>query len=166
MIALPRDAANATPIVSSAFPRKRFPRSARVRTRAEYTSVFNGARRVSDPLMTLHWLNGDSPPRLGLAVSRKVDTRAVGRNRIKRVLRNATRHLRSCLAGGDYVIVARAAAKTASNQQIHEAFERLLRRAGALPPAGVSGTMPPREGVGPFPLNAPEAASGRAEPAC
>jgi ribonuclease P protein component len=166
LIALPLDAATATPIVSSAFPRKRFPRSARVRTRAEYSSVFNGARRVSDPLMTLHWLKGDNPARLGLAVSRKVDTRAVGRNRIKRVLRNATRHLRSCLAGGDYVIVARSAAKTASNQQIHEAFERLLRRAGALPPADMSGTMPPREGVEPLPLNGPEAASGRAEPAC
>lgn len=166
MIALPLPAANANPIVSSAFPRKRFPRSARVRTRAEYTSVFNGARRVSDPLMTLHWLKADSPARLGLAVSRKVDTRAVGRNRIKRVLRDATRHLRPCLAGGDYVVVARSAAKTASNLQIREAFERLLRRAGALPAAGANGTMPPREGTEPLPLNAPEASSGRAEPAC
>lgn len=110
--------------------------------------------------MTLHWLKGDTPARLGLAVSRKVDTRAVGRNRIKRVLRNATRHLRPCLAGGDYVIVARAAAKTASNQQIHEAFERLLRRAGALPPAGMSGTMPPREGAEPLPLNTPGTSPG------
>jgi len=166
LIALPRDAAIATPIVISTCPRKRFPRSARVRTRAEYTTVFNGARRVSDPLMTLHWLKGDSPARLGLAVSRKVDTRAVGRNRIKRVLRDATRHLRSCLAGGDYVIVARSAAKTASNQQIREAFERLLRRAGALPVAAAGGTMPPREGAEPLPLNGPDASPGRAEPAC
>ena len=57
--------------------------------------------------MTLHWLKGDSPARLGLAVSRKVDTHAVGRNRIKRVLRDATRHLRAGMAGGDYVVVAR-----------------------------------------------------------
>jgi len=166
LIALPLIAATANPIVSSAFPRKRFTRSARVRTRAEYSTVFNGARRVSDPLMTLHWLKGDSPARLGMAVSRKVDTRAVGRNRIKRVLRDATRHLLPCLAGGDFVIVARSAAKAADNQQIREAFERLLRRAGALPPAGVGGTMPPREGVNPLPLNAPESSSGGAEPAC
>ncbi|MBD9536161.1 ribonuclease P protein component [Stenotrophomonas sp. MH1] len=152
--------------MSSAFPRKRFPRSARVRTRAEYSTVFNGARRVSDPLMTLHWLKGDAPARLGMAVSRKVDTRAVGRNRIKRVLRDATRHLLPCLAGGDFVVVARSAAKTASNQQIREAFERLLRRAGALPAAGADGTMPPRKGAEPTPLNAPDASSGRAEPAC
>ncbi|WP_313255816.1 ribonuclease P protein component [Stenotrophomonas sp.] len=152
--------------MSSAFPRKRFPRSARVRTRAEYSTVFNGARRVSDPLMTLHWLKGDAPARLGMAVSRKVDTRAIGRNRIKRVLRDATRHLLPCLAGGDFVVVARSAAKTASNQQIREAFERLLRRAGALPAAGADGTMPPRKGAEPTPLNAPDASSGRAEPAC
>lgn len=167
MIALPLSAANANPIVSSDFPRKRFPRSARVRTRAEYSTVFNGARRVSDPLMTLHWLKGETPARLGMAVSRKVDTRAVGRNRIKRVLRDATRHLLPCLAPGDFVVVARSAAKTADNQQIREAFERLLRRAGALPPAGEGGTMPPREGVNPLPsLNAPETPSGGAEPAC
>ncbi|MGR4895753.1 ribonuclease P protein component [Stenotrophomonas sp. LARHCG68] len=152
--------------MSSAFPRKRFPRSARVRTRAEYSTVFNGARRVSDPLMTLHWLKGDAPARLGMAVSRKVDTRAVGRNRIKRVLRDATRHLLPCLADGDFVVVARSAAKTASNQQIREAFERLLRRAGALPASGADGTMPPRKGAEPTPLNAPDASSGRAEPAC
>ncbi|TDB27655.1 ribonuclease P protein component [Stenotrophomonas sp. ATCM1_4] len=163
---MPLSAAHATSIVSSAFPRKRFPRSARVRTRAEYSTVFNGARRVSDPLMTLHWLKGDAPARLGMAVSRKVDTRAVGRNRIKRVLRDATRHLLPCLAGGDFVVVARSAAKTASNQQIREAFERLLRRAGALPAAGADGTMPPRKGAEPTPLNAPDASSGRAEPAC
>lgn len=159
-------AATATPIVSSDFPRKRFPRSARVRTRAEYTTVFNGARRVSDPVMTLHWLKGDTPARLGLAVSRKVDARAVGRNRIKRVLRDATRHLRPCLAGGDYVVVARSAAKAATNLQLREAFERLLRRAGALPPAGQGGTMPRREGAEPLPLNAPGSSSGRDEPAC
>jgi ribonuclease P protein component len=116
--------------------------------------------------MTLHWLKGDTPARLGLAVSRKVDTRAVGRNRIKRVLRNATRHLRPWMAGGDYVVVARSAAKTASNDQINDAFERLLRRAGALPVVDASGTMPPPEGAEPFLLTVPEPRSGRAEPAC
>ncbi len=116
--------------------------------------------------MTLHWLQGDTPARLGLAVSRKVDTRAVGRNRIKRVLRNATRHARPWMAGGDYVVVARAAAKTASNEQIREAFERLLRRAGALPVLAATGTMPPPEGVRPLPLTEPEPRSDRAEPAC
>ena len=163
---MPHDAAPAIVIVSTDDPRKRFRRSARVRTRAEYSSVFDGARRVSDPLMTLHWLKADTPARLGLAVSRKVDVRAVGRNRIKRVLRDAMRHLRSEMAGGDFVVVARSAAKVAENPQIREAFERLLRRAGALPVAGVGGTMPPRKSAESPSLNASGKSPGPAEPAC
>jgi ribonuclease P protein component len=116
--------------------------------------------------MTLHWLKGDTPSRLGLAVSRKVDTRAVGRNRIKRVLRNATRHILPWMAGGDFVVVARSAAKNASNQDIHQAFERLLRRLGALPVVNADGTMPPPPGLEPLPLTASDPRSDRAEPAC
>ncbi len=160
---MPHSAADAILTVSSSDPRKRFPRSARVRTRAEYTTVFNGARRVSDPLMTLHWCQGDTPARLGLAVSRKVDPHAVGRNRIKRVLRDATRHLRPCLKSGDYVVVARAAARTASNATLRQAFERLLRRLGALPMPGADGTMPPPGGIAPS-LSEPAPDAGPAEP--
>ena len=123
-------------------PRARFPRSARVRLRAEYALVFEKGRRSADPLFALHWLAGPQPPRLGLAVSRKVDPRAVGRNRIKRVLRDTTRRLRPQLAGGDYVLVARPAAGRAGNAQLVEAFVRLLRRAGALPGPATDGTMP------------------------
>lgn len=163
---MPHDVAAATVSVESDDPRKRFPRSARVRTRAEYSAVFDGARRVSDPLMTLHWLKAEHPARLGLAVSRKVDGRAVGRNRIKRVLRDAMRHLRPMLGTGDYVVVARAAARTADNSQIREAFTRLLRRANALPATGVGGTMPPRDSAEPSSMNASGNPPGPAEPAC
>lgn len=145
-------------------PRKRFPRSARVRTRPEYSAVFDGARRVSDPLMTVHWLRGDNPARLGLAVSRKVDLRSVGRNRIKRVLREAMRHLRPQLAGGDIVVVARAAARQASNEQIRQAFERLLRRAGALPRLADGATIAPPGDPAPQPVNVPAVQPGRVEP--
>ncbi|WP_372017168.1 ribonuclease P protein component [Pseudoxanthomonas sp. 10H] len=123
-------------------PRARFPRSARVRLRAEYAAVFEQGRRIGDPLLGLHWTSGPQPPRLGLAVSRKVDPRAVGRNRIKRILRETTRHLRPQLAGGDYVVVARPAAGSAGNAQIIDAYLRLLRRAGALPVPAAGGTMP------------------------
>ena len=119
-----------------------FPRSARVRASADYARVFEQARRTSDPLMSLHWLPGDGASRLGLAVSRKVDPRAVGRNRIKRVLREATRRLRPQLAGGDYVVVARVAARSASNAQLEQAWLKLLQRAGALPHPVGDGTLP------------------------
>lgn len=118
------------------------PRSARVRTRAEYDRVFGDGRRNADPLMSLHWLRSDVPARLGLAVSRKVDPRAVGRNRIKRVLRAEFRKLRMLLPSGDYVLVLRPAARTSEAAALRTAFSSLLRRAGALPPAQAGGTMP------------------------
>jgi ribonuclease P protein component len=118
------------------------PRSARVRQRAEFDRVFADGRRNADPLLSLHWLRSDTPARLGLAVSRKVDPRAVGRNRIKRILRAEFRTLRNQLPAGDYVLVARPAARGCEPKALRAALASLLRRAGALPAAGVGGTMP------------------------
>ena len=120
-----------------------FPPAARVRTGAEYARVFEQSRRTSDPLLSLHWLAGDAPARLGLAVSRKVDPHAVGRNRIKRVLRDQFRRLRAHMPSGDYVVVARAAAAKADNARLRETFLRTLVRAGALPASAATGTMRP-----------------------
>lgn len=119
-----------------------FPRAARIRASADFARVFEGARRTSSPELSLHWLRDGAPPRLGLAVSRKVDPRAVGRNRIKRQLREGFRHLRGQLAPGAFVVVARAPARTMPNDALRASFEALLRRAGALPPTDPTGTMP------------------------
>lgn len=118
-----------------------------MRAKAEYTRVFEQGRRVSHPLMTLHLLADDAladyrGARLGLAVSRKVDGRAVGRNRIKRALREQFRMLRGQLAPGAYVVVARAGAREADNDGVRAAFVSLLQRVGALPPPTLTGTMP------------------------
>ena len=121
----------------------RFPKAARVRAKAEFGRVFEAGRRTAEPLMALHWLADAAPARLGLAVSRKVDPHAVGRNRIKRTLRDAFRHQRPRLAGGAYVVVARAGAARADGPALRLAFERLLHRAGALPLPSSAGTMRP-----------------------
>ncbi|MGN6513270.1 MAG: ribonuclease P protein component [Lysobacteraceae bacterium] len=128
--------------VSFPTARARFPRTARVRARAEYARVFDAGRRCQHPLLALHVLADDQPARLGLAVSRKVDTRAVARNRIKRVLRDHFRHLRAQLPPGAYVLVARAPAARATGPALRAAFDELLRRAAALPPPAPVGTMP------------------------
>lgn len=116
--------------------------SARVRAKAEFTRVFEGGKRHAHPLMALHLLRGGDGARLGLAVSRKVDPRAVGRNRIKRVLRDAFRHQRAQLPDGAYVVVVRSGARTVPAAQLCAAFASLLQRAGALPPPAMTGTMP------------------------
>ncbi|MGV8922234.1 MAG: ribonuclease P protein component [Thermomonas sp.] len=122
-----------------------FPRLARVRAKAEFDRVFGEGRRVADPLLSLHLLVDPQPARLGLAVSRKVDPHAVGRNRIKRVMRDAFRQTRGQLAPGAYVLVARVPAGKAENADLRAAFLRLLQRAGALPVSPMGGTMPPEK---------------------
>ncbi len=114
-----------------------------MRAKAEFDRVFGEGRRVADPLLSLHLLADREPARLGLAVSRKVDPDAVGRNRIKRVIRDAFRKSRSQLAPGAYVLVARAPAGKAANDVLRAVFLRLLQRAGALPVPPMDGTMPP-----------------------
>lgn len=121
---------------------QRLPRQARVRARADFDRTFADCRRTAAPELALHWRRDDAPARIGLAVSRKVDRRAVGRNRIKRALRECFRRLRHELAGGDYVVVARSAAASCDGPALQRAFEQVLRRAGALPVPDTAGTMP------------------------
>ena len=113
----------------------RFPRAARVRARADFDRIFKQGRRVALPVLALHWQAGEVDARLGLAVSKKVDPHAVGRNRIKRVLRDTFRHRRAELAGGDYVVVARVGAARCSGNELRTTFIALLSRAGTLPAA-------------------------------
>lgn len=119
-----------------------FPKQARVRARADFDRVFKQARRTASPLMALHWLDDATPPRLGLAVSRKVDRTAVGRNRIKRALREQFRQLRTQLRPGAYVVVARAASAGATSAALRAGLLAVLARAGALPRPASDGTMP------------------------
>lgn len=133
-----------------------FPRQARVRARAEFDRVFAHGRRTASPLMALHWHDDGAPPRLGLAVSRKVDRTAVGRNRIKRQLREQFRQLRPALRPGAYVVVARAPAARATGPALREGLQALLRRAGALPVPAADGTMPGSPAAAPTRPSAPD----------
>lgn len=117
-----------------------YPKTARLLRPGEFRRVFDTGRRVAAPALAVHW----SPalaPRFGIAVSRKVDPNAVGRNRIKRVLRESFRTLRARLAPADYVIVARVQASKLDNAALRACFLEVLQRAGALPQAPPAGTM-------------------------
>jgi len=65
---------------------------------------------------------------LGLAVSKRVDKRAVGRNRIKRVIRESFRHHQSQLTGLDLVVIARAGAARADKAELSAALATLWQR--------------------------------------
>src|SRR5207245_8860033 len=91
-----------------AMPRHTFPKTRRLRSREEFSAVYDAKMRESrGPLMIYARPNGQPFPLLGLSTSRKVGT-AARRNRIRRLLREAFRHLQHDLpAGYDLLVVVR-----------------------------------------------------------
>ncbi len=91
----------------------------------EFKRVFKKPFVSTDPCFkVLVRLNHESNSRLGLAVSRQVDKKAVGRNRIKRVVRESFRHhiffQKACL---DIVILPRRETAMMSNQQLFQSLQ-------------------------------------------
>lgn len=80
-----------------------FEGSARLRQASDFSKVFSNPIVSSDSyfrVLARHSERGCS--RLGLAVSRKVDKRAVGRNRIKRIVRESFRQrVDACSQAGE-----------------------------------------------------------------
>ena len=71
----------------------------------------------------LYKKNGGHEARLGLAISKKHCRSAVGRNRLKRLVRESFRLNRADLAGLDLVVLNQAPATQASNKAL---FDSLL----------------------------------------
>ena len=107
-----------------------FPRRSRLLKPAEFKNVFDRPVVSSDRLFKVFARTGSSCDiRIGMAVSRKVDSRAVVRNRIKRVIRESFRRTypvggRGTLPGKDIVIVASPAAATAAGQTLRKSLSR------------------------------------------
>jgi len=109
-----------------------FPATVRLKTRSEFLEVQkNGRRLQTDKFLVLALPRPGRPTRLGITVSRKV-CGAVGRNRIKRRLREAFRRGRARWSDGwEIVIVARRECVGATYAEIATALGRAL---GRLPP--------------------------------
>ena len=90
-------------------PRQGLPRSRRILDAAAYSAVFKHRCTTHDAFFKVFSApNQLSHARLGLAVSRKVSTRAVVRNRIKRQVRESFRRHQDVLIGLDIVVVSQS----------------------------------------------------------
>ncbi len=68
--------------------------------------------------------NGEQKGRLGLAISKKNCRLAVGRNRLKRIVRESFRQHGEDLKGLDVVVLNQPAAKLASNNALFDSLEQ------------------------------------------
>jgi ribonuclease P protein component len=113
------------------------PPAARMRRRADFTSVMKSGSRAGRPLISGHLLiepEVDRPALVGFVVSRAVGS-AVVRNKVKRRLRHLVRSHLGSLPGGSLLVV-RASPRAAAACQADLAADldlvigALLRRQG------------------------------------
>lgn len=104
----------------------------RLRDEGEIGAVLRGRRQHAGHLAVVHVREDrdDGPPRVAVVASRRVGS-AVARNRAKRLLREASRHVRWC-EGTDVVLVARAACAGSMMQPVRDEVEQLAGRLGVL----------------------------------
>lgn len=102
-----------------------------LRSRLDFTALQSDARSRIDPVLVLRYRpNGLDRTRYGISTSRRTGS-AVVRNRIRRRLRTLLAALAGRVsAGWDVLIIARPPAAQASQAQLGEVLERLLRQAG------------------------------------
>ena len=91
---------------------------------ASYSRVFKKAGRSKDKLFTvLYRSNSMTGARLGLAISKKNCKLAVGRNRVKRLIRESFRKHQGELAGIDIVVLNQAGTHKANNAALFDSLE-------------------------------------------
>lgn len=106
--------------------RKRY----RLRTDAQFKRVRGAGRSWANPLAVLYVLpNEEGVTRVGFSVGKRVG-KAVTRNRVKRLLREAVRvRLPVITPGYDLVFIARSPIVDAPFSEVDGAVDELLRRA-------------------------------------
>ncbi|MGH8274863.1 MAG: ribonuclease P protein component [Gammaproteobacteria bacterium] len=92
--------------------------------RAEFDRVFGSGQRIRTRHFTLIAVRTGGAPRLGIAVGRRYATRAVARNRMKRLIREVFRHAEP--APFDIVVTVRPDASRVQNRELAAELARSL----------------------------------------
>ena len=107
-----------------------------LRRRADFEQVFVSGQFVGGRSLALRFVaRAEGPARVGFAVGKRLDRRAVVRNRVRRRLREALRPV-EIRDGYDVVVLARRSAQTEAFAVLREDARALLGRAGLLAEGG------------------------------
>lgn len=103
-----------------------------LRRRADFEQVFASGAFVGGRSLAVRVLSrGEGPTRVGFAVGKRLDKRAVIRNRVRRRLREILRQL-ELRDGYDVVVLGRRAALTADGPTLRADVLAVCERAGLL----------------------------------
>lgn len=106
-----------------------YSRELRLLTPGDFQAVFNNAVPAVSPHITLLGRqNNFNHPRLGMAIPKKHIKRAVGRNRIRRVVKELFRHQQHLLPAIDVVVIAKKGIADLSNQELNKILVKLWQK--------------------------------------
>lgn len=106
-----------------------FPRELRLVTPSQFSRVFDHpVKAVSDHITILAKFNNLDNPRIGLTIAKKKEKTAVGRNRIKRIIRDSFRLNQHNLPNIDIVVIARNQIGEADNKHLHKQLNKLWKK--------------------------------------
>ena len=118
------------------------PRTARLLKAGDFAALRGKSKRISARHFLAEFSPNEQPTcRLGQAVSRRVSKRAVDRNRIKRLVRESYRHVRSELPCVDILMIARTSAVRTTSADLREDLANLWKKLAALKVTSGTGTM-------------------------
>ncbi len=120
----------AGPAGNNAARSHRLPKASRLRKSPDFDRVRRTGSKVGDPVLRIGYAarDGGGPPRLGLAVGRRLGN-AVVRNRIKRVIRSAWREAPGLFPDGlDLVIIPVASTPARRAPDVGASLRRLAAR--------------------------------------
>lgn len=106
-----------------------FPRESRLLTPKHFSFVFENAIPATSPTITvLARHNKLEQPRLGITVPKKKVKLAVGRNRIKRIVRESFRLNAHSLPNVDIIVIAKHGINDLDNTQVRTQLNTLWQR--------------------------------------
>ncbi|MDQ7995756.1 MAG: ribonuclease P protein component [Luteibacter sp.] len=118
------------------------PRDARLRRAADFAALRTVSGRLGGRCFLLRFGNNDvDTARLGLAISKRCSKRAVDRNRIKRLAREAFRLARPDLPPVDILVMAKDIAVKETGAALLAELDTLLRRIRPLKRESADGTI-------------------------
>lgn len=94
--------------------------------RKDYQHVFAKAKRFqSDGLTVLARKNAHAHPRIGIMVAKKHVSKAVQRNRIKRIIRDCFRKAKGEIPAVDLIFIARKDIGKLSNSELRDGLTKV-----------------------------------------